>query len=292
MSNGDSIYEKVRNTFWVLHLHAAYFVAAVYVGGWYHAWAGLGFGHISIVCVTVYLHRSQTHRAVRLHWLVSIPMRLWLWLTTGIDTRQWVATHRKHHADVEGEDDPHSPVLDYQEIRRLSGGWIDVFWFEVRWNYYLGFQRYRQACKDSKIIEQYGHGTPSGRFESFLRFTKNWIWIVGLLLLVQLFGVMSGLLTLLYMGLLMIVYSAGVINGLGHSSKESTIHLGIPDHSKNVFPVGLLIGGEENHKNHHADSASAKFSREWYEFDVGWFWICILRGLFLAKLRERKPADV
>ncbi|MCG7946206.1 MAG: acyl-CoA desaturase, partial [Candidatus Thiodiazotropha taylori] len=69
----------------------------------------LGLTHITIVSVTVFLHRHQAHKALTLHPLVSHFFRFWLWLTTGMVTREWVAIHRKHHAKCETESVPHSP---------------------------------------------------------------------------------------------------------------------------------------------------------------------------------------
>ncbi|HWS73912.1 MAG TPA: fatty acid desaturase [Quisquiliibacterium sp.] len=226
--------------------------------------------HVTIAGVTIYLHRSQAHRALDLHPIVSHFFRFWLWLTTGMVTREWVAIHRKHHARCETPDDPHSPQT--RGIRKVL--------FE-------GAELYRAEAKNRETIEKFSHGTPDDWIERNL-YTRHSALGVSLLLIlnVALFGVIG--LTVWAVQMLWIpVNAAGIINGIGHywgyRNWDSA------DASTNVFPIGILIGGEELHNNHHAYGSSAKFSSKWYEFDIGWLYIRILSALGLATVRRLAP---
>lgn len=221
--------------------------------------------HITIVCVTLYLHRSQTHRAVEFHPILNHFFRFWLWMTTGMRTRVWVAIHRRHHQLADQPGDPHSPHI-YGILRVVTSGW----------------RLYRDSAKDQNLVEQYGRGTPDDEIEQHLYTPLDWTGLILLLLIdVALFGGWG----LLIWGIQLIwipFFAAGVINGIGHywgyRNGETR------DQSRNIFPIGILIGGEELHNNHHLDPASPKFSRNWWEFDIGWMYIRILCWLRLAKL--------
>jgi stearoyl-CoA desaturase (delta-9 desaturase) len=221
--------------------------------------------HITIVSVTLYLHRCQAHRGVEFHPAVAHFMRFWLWLTTGMTTKAWVAVHRKHHQSTDVEGDPHSPHI-FGIWRLLTGGW----------------SLYHQATKDATFVIKYGVGTPKDRMERFYtRYHKYGIYLM-LAIDLLLFGGWG----LLVWGVQMIwipFWAAGFINGIGHwwgyRNGETK------DHSRNVSPIGILIGGEELHNNHHLDPASPKFSRKTWEFDIGWMYITILCKLRLAKLK-------
>jgi len=228
--------------------------------------ATLVMTHITIVCVTLYLHRSQAHRGVEFHPVVAHFMRAWLWLTTGMITKQWVAVHRKHHRFTEAEGDPHSP--------HVYGFWHVLF---------RGAFLYHTASKDSAMVATYGQGTPNDWMEENV-YTKHSKLGITLLLLVNLFC--FGWWGLLIWGIQMIwipFWAAGVINGVGHwigyRNGETK------DHSKNIIPWGIVIGGEELHNNHHLAPASAKLSLHWWEFDIGWFYIVLLQKLKLAAVR-------
>lgn len=221
---------------------------------------------ITIASVTLYLHRSQAHRAVTFHPVVSHFFRFWIWLTTGMVTCQWVAIHRKHHQNVDKIGDPHSP--------KVYGNW-NVF---LRGVYYY----YREA-KDPSVVLEYGQGTPKDWVEKNI-YMKHPLAGVSLLLVlnVLLFG-WWGLLAWAVQMLWIPFWAAGVINGVGH-------WLGYRNHdtkdsSRNIFPLAVWIGGEELHNNHHKDAASAKFSHRWFEVDVGWGLIKLLKWAKLAKLR-------
>jgi stearoyl-CoA desaturase (Delta-9 desaturase) len=229
--------------------------------------ATLVMTHITIVCVTLYLHRGQAHKGIIFHPILGHFMRLWLWLTTGMVTKQWVAIHRKHHAYSDKEGDPHSP--------HVFGIW-KVF--------SQGALLYSKAAKDVKMVEQFGVGTPDDWLERNVYTRFNCLGITLLLVLNLLCFSWWGL---LIWGVQMIwipLWAAGVINGLGHwwgyRNGETR------ERSKNLFPWGILIGGEELHNNHHLDPGSPKLSRRWFEFDVGWAWLSLLRLSRLASLRN------
>ena len=222
--------------------------------------------HITIICVTLFLHRSQAHRAIIFHPILSHFMRFWLWLTTGMVTKQWVAIHRKHHQRSDLEGDPHSP--------HVFGFWKVLF---------KGAFLYNDASKDKIMVDTYGVGTPSDWMEHNV-YTPHSRLGIGILLVFNI--IMFGWWGLLIWGIQMIwipFWAAGVINGLGHwwgyrngETKE---------HSRNISPWGIVIGGEELHNNHHLSPASPKLSHKWFEFDIGWAWFKIFESLKLAKVR-------
>jgi len=222
--------------------------------------------HITIICVTLFLHRSQAHRAIIFHPILSHFMRFWLWLTTGMVTKQWVAIHRKHHrfSDIEG--DPHTPHV-YGILHVL----------------FKGAFLYHAASKDKDMVNTYGVGTPADWMELHLYQPHSRLGI-GLLLLLSVF--LFGWWGLLIWGIQMIwipFWAAGVINGIGHwwGYKNGETK----DYSRNISPWGIVIGGEELHNNHHLDPASARLSKNWYEFDIGWMWLSIFRFFKLARLK-------
>src|SRR5688572_4911172 len=224
----------------------------------------LGLTHITIASVTIFLHRCQAHRAVELHPIVSHFFRFWLWLTTGMVTKEWAAIHRKHHAKVETADDPHSPQV--HGINRVL--WLGVF-------------LYVKEAHNAETMERYGHGTPDDWMERNV-YTPYSAWGVFLLLAMNLliFGVVPGVLIWLTQIAWIPFWAAGVINGVCHYFGYRSYD--VADASTNIVPWGILIGGEELHNNHHAFAASAKLSSKWYELDIGWLDIRILEMLALA----------
>ena len=221
---------------------------------------------ITIACVTLYLHRSQTHRAVQFHPVVNHVMRLWLWFTTGMVTRQWVAIHRKHHQRSDQEGDPHSPQI-YGIWRVLFGGAF----------------LYHSASKDTAMVDLLSKDCPNDWIERNLYSAHSRL---GILLMLVIDLVLFGPWGLVVWGIQMIwipFWAAGVVNGLSHWWGYRNVET--PDTSRNLIPWAFWIGGEELHSNHHADGANAKFSQRWWEFDIGWMYICILRFFKLAKLR-------
>ncbi len=222
--------------------------------------------HITILCVTLYLHRSQTHRAVAFHPVVDHFMRFWLWMTTGMVTKQWVAIHRKHHQASDTESDPHSPKV-YGIWRVLFGGAF----------------LYHKASKDRIMVEKLGVGTPNDWIEENLYTPHSRLGIL-LMLIINLF--LFGPWGFVVWGVQMIwipFWAAGVVNGLAHWVGYRNTDT--KDTSRNIIPLGIIIGGEELHNNHHADGSNPKFKQRWWEFDEGWMWIKILSKLGLAKIR-------
>ena len=221
---------------------------------------------ITIACVTLFLHRNQAHRAVQFHPAVEHFMRGWLWLTTGMVTRQWVAIHRKHHQKSDQEGDPHSP--------QIHGIWRVLFG---------GAFLYHAASKDTAMIDQLSTGTPNDWIERQLYTPHSRLGILIMLVIdLVLFGPWGAVVWGVQM-LWIPFWAAGVINGVSHWWGYRNTDT--KDTSRNIIPWAVWIGGEELHNNHHADGANAKFSQKWWEFDLGWMYICILRFFGLAKLR-------
>ena len=227
--------------------------------------------HVTIASVTIFLHRAQAHRALELHAIPSHFFRLWLWLTTGMVTKEWVAIHRKHHAKCETEEDPHSPQTRGIKAVLLTGS-----------------EMYRAEAKVEATIDKFGHGTPDDWLERNLYSRFSWQG-VGVMLLIDLmlFGAIGAAVWALQMAWIPIT-AAGIINGIGHwwgyRNFEAT------DASTNISPWGILIGGEELHNNHHTYPTSAKLSVKSYEFDIGWAYIRALEVLGLAKVRKTAPS--
>jgi stearoyl-CoA desaturase (delta-9 desaturase) len=227
--------------------------------------------HVTIAAVTIYLHRCQAHRALDLHAIPSHFFRFWLWMTTGMVTREWAAIHRKHHAKCETEEDPHSPVTRGIKKVLLEGS-----------------ELYRTEAKNRETIEKYGHGTPNDWIERNL-YSKYSALGVSLMLIinVMLFGVIGVSVWAVQM-LWIPITAAGIINGIGHYWGYRNFDCN--DAATNIIPFGILIGGEELHNNHHTFGTSAKLSSKWYEFDIGWMYIRILETLGLAKVKKVAPA--
>ena len=221
---------------------------------------------ITIACVTLYLHRSQAHRAVTFHPVVSHFMRFWLFLTTGMITKQWVAIHRRHHRFDDAEGDPHSP--------HIFGIWTVFF---------KGALLYNKASKDKQMVAQYGVGTPDDWIERNLYTPHSRLGITIMLIInLCLFGLWGWLVWLVQL-VWIPLWAAGVVNGFGHWWGYRNTDT--KDFSRNIVSWDFWVGGELLHNNHHADPASPKLSRKWYEFDIGWMYITILKSLGLAKLR-------
>ena len=227
--------------------------------------------HITIASVTIFLHRCQAHRALELHALPSHFFRFWLWLTTGMVTKEWAAVHRKHHAKCETVDDPHSPVTRGIKKVLLEGS-----------------ELYRIESKVQETIDKYGHGTPDDWIERNLYTRFSWQG-VGLMLIINvaLFGAIG--LTVWAVQMLWIpITAAGIINGIGHYWGYRNYDC--VDASRNIVPFGILIGGEELHNNHHTFGTSAKLSSKWYEFDIGWMYIRMMEIVGLATVKKVAPA--
>ncbi|MDZ7735072.1 MAG: transposase [Gammaproteobacteria bacterium] len=231
--------------------------------------------HITIVSVTLYLHRHQAHRALDLHPIVSHFFRFWLWLTTGMVTKEWVAIHRKHHAKVETEDDPHSPVIY---------GISKVLW--------EGVELYRAEALNQETLRIYGHNTPDDWIERNV-YSRSSIFGPSTMLVINF--LLFGFAGLAIWGVQMAwipFFAAGIINGVGHYWGYRNYET--EDTSSNIVPLGILIGGEEMHNNHHSFASSAKFSNKWWEFDIGWMYIQLMQSIGLARVKKvaSRPAIV
>jgi stearoyl-CoA desaturase (delta-9 desaturase) len=230
----------------------------------------LGMTHITICSVTIFLHRAQAHRALDLHPIPEHFFRFWLWLTTGMVTKEFVAVHRKHHAKCETEEDPHSPQTRGIKALLLTG-----------------VELYRIESKVPETIAKYGRGTPDDWIERNLYTRFSWEG-VGVMLAIDLavFGAIG--LTVWAVQMLWIpVMATGIINGIGHYWGYRNFEA--PDASTNVSPWGFVIGGEELHNNHHTYPTSAKFSVKPFEFDIGWAYIRAMELVGLAKVRKTAP---
>ncbi len=232
--------------------------------------ATLVLTHITIASVTIYLHRHQSHNSLTLHPIISHFFRFWLWLTTGMMTKQWVAIHRKHHVKCETPDDPHSPqVLGIKKVL-LEGS-----------------ELYRTEAENQETLEKYGKGTPDDWLERNIYSRFPYLGITLMLFTdILLFGVIG--ITVFAIQMLWIpIFAAGVINGIGHFWGYRNFEPS--DASRNIIPWGILIGGEELHNNHHAYPASARLSNKWWEFDIGWFYIRLMNLFGLAKIKKTAP---
>jgi len=217
----------------------------------------------------------MTHRSIEFAEWVSKTMRTWLWLSTGMSTKEWVACHRKHHAHPDTPEDPHSPVQE---------GLSAIVFFGVKY--------YRKAVADKEMVKKFGYGCPEDRLEKefFIPYRQFGIYLLLFINLV-LFACIEGFLIGLLWGLsawlcqiLWMIVTGQIVNGIGHSKKPKNKE--IKDHSVNFLPIGILIAGEELHKNHHASPQSPKFSKRWWQFDIGWLYIKIMQRLrMITKIR-------
>jgi len=225
--------------------------------------------HITVLGVTIYLHRCQAHRAVQLHPIVSHFFRFWLWLTTGMVTKEWVAIHRKHHRYTEMSGDPHSPKI-----------------YNVTNVLFQGAELYRDASKDQDMIEEYSYGTPDDAMERLYQRYHSKGVLLMLLVNMVLFGI-PGLAMWTVQMMWIPFFAAGVVNGLGHYWGYRNYET--QDASTNLVPFGILLAGEELHNNHHAHASSARFSSRWWEIDVAWGYLRVLSFFGLAKICKLAP---
>jgi stearoyl-CoA desaturase (delta-9 desaturase) len=240
------------------------------LGFWGYVIATAIFLQITIMCVTVYLHRDATHRSVDLHPALRHFARFWIWFTAAMLTREWVAVHRKHHAKCETPEDPHSPVIYGLKRILLEGA-----------------ELYQVQARNPETLEKYGRGAPDDWVERNIYTKYRNLGIVGLIVLdLVLFGI-PGIIIIAVQMLAMPLLAAGVINGIGHHSGYRNFEC--PDAARNIVPWGVLLGGEELHNNHHAFPSSAKFSVRSWEFDIGWLWIKLFSAVGMAKVVRVVP---
>ncbi|MEI7681221.1 MAG: fatty acid desaturase [Betaproteobacteria bacterium] len=230
----------------------------------------LGLTHITIAAVTIYLHRHSAHRGLDLHPIVSHFFRFWLWITTGMETKQWTAVHRKHHARCETDEDPHSP-----QIMGLN---------KIMWE---GADLYKRESVKPETLEKFGQGTPDDWMERNVYTGHSVAGIVSMLVInFVLFGFIG--ITIWAIQMMWIpIFAAGIINGVGHFWGYRNFQA--DDASRNILPWGILIGGEELHNNHHAYPSSARLSNKWWEFDIGWMYIRLLEIAGLAHVKKVAP---
>ncbi len=238
---------------------------------WGDVLVALALTHVTISAVTIFLHRHQAHRALDLAPAISHFFRFWLWMTTGMVTKQWAAIHRKHHAKCETAEDPHSPQV--LGINRVLWG---------------GVLLYVKETRNATTMERYGHGTPDDWMEQHVYGQHSRLGVTLMALInMALFGLVPGILIWIVQMLWIPFWAAGVINGLGHFWGYRNFEC--KDASTNLVPWGILIGGEELHNNHHAFATSAKLSNRWYEFDIGWFYIRLLEMVGQARVKNVAP---
>ena len=225
--------------------------------------------HITIISVTLFLHRGQAHRGIIFHPILEHCMRFWLWLTTGQITKQWVAIHRKHHVFSDNEGDPHTP--------HVFGIWTVLF---------KGAVLYHTASKDTDMVNKFGVGTPDDWIERVIYTPHSRLGILLMLVIDCLFFGPWGLVVCGVQMIWIPFWAAGVINGVGHwmGYRNGTTR----DHSQNIVPWGIVIGGEELHNNHHLNPANVKLSRRWFEFDIGYMWLKLFSLVGLAKIISRE----
>jgi stearoyl-CoA desaturase (delta-9 desaturase) len=242
-------------------MHAAWWEIVLYT---------LVVTHITIAGVTIWLHRCQAHRSLDLGPIPAHFFRFWMWLTTGMVTKEWAAIHRKHHAKCETVDDPHSPVTRGIKAVLLTGS-----------------EMYRAEAKNQETIAKFGHGTPDDWIERNLYSRFQWQGVALMMIVnLALFGAIGATVWAIQM-LWIPITAAGIINGIGHwwgyRNFEAT------DASRNIVPWGIIIGGEELHNNHHTYPTSAKLSVKPYEFDIAWGYIRAMEILGMAKVRKVAP---
>lgn len=226
---------------------------------------------VTFMGVTLYLHRDATHRSLDLHPVLRHIFRFWLWMSSSIVTREWVAVHRKHHARCETPDDPHSPVVHGLKKVLLEGA-----------------ELYQVAARDPQVVEKFGRGTPNDWMELNVYYRHRNLGIALMLLIdLALFGVV-GITIFAAQMLANPLMAAGVVNGIGHYYGYRNFEC--PDAARNVMPWGFLVAGEELHNNHHAFPSSAKFSVQRWEFDIGWLYIRIFQTFGLAKVIRVAPS--
>jgi stearoyl-CoA desaturase (delta-9 desaturase) len=237
---------------------------------WGYVLASLIMVQITVFAVTLYLHRDAAHRALDLHPAIRHFCRAWLWMTTGIVTREWVAIHRKHHARCETPDDPHSPQVEGLKKVLLEGA-----------------ELYQEEALNQQTLNKFGRGTPDDWLENRLysghRNLGIVIFVVSCLVL---FGV-PGIIMIAVQMVSQPLLAAGIINGVGHYYGYRNFEC--DDASRNVVPWALFLGGEELHNNHHAFPSSARFSIRAWEVDIGWGAIRVLKLLGLARVRRVAP---
>ena len=254
----------------MLQFVADYYYGILGLGFWGYVIVGMIGVHITLIAITLYHHREQAHRSVDLHPVLRHFFRFWLWMNTGVITKQWVAVHRKHHAMCERDGDPHSPQLVGLKTVLLQGA-----------------ELYRKEARNPETVEKYGRGTPDDWVERHVY--SRWPNLgIGLLFFVVVF--LFGLPGIAVYGIQLItmpLLAAGIINGLSHARGYRNFET--DDASTNLWPLAVFVAGEELHNNHHAFPSSARFSQHPWEVDLGWLHLRLFAALGLARIRRVAP---
>jgi len=238
--------------------------------GWQTLAYTLVLTHLSIVCVTVYLHRCQAHRAMDMHPALAHFFRFVGWFTISTITKEWVSVHRKHHAKCETVDDPHSPVIKGLKTVLFTGA-----------------ELYADEIENEETIKRYSKGCPEDWIEKNLYQKYK---MLGIFLMLAVNIILLGPIGITVWAIQMAwmpFHAAGIINGVGHAFGYRNFECS--DAARNIVPWGIWIGGEELHNNHHTYPNSAKLSVKKWEFDIGWMYIRAFEILGLVKNVRRGP---
>lgn len=254
----------------MLQFVAEYYYGILGLGFWGYVIAGALGVHITLIAITLYHHREQAHRSVDLHPALRHFFRFWLWMNTGVITKQWVAVHRKHHAMCERDGDPHSPQLVGLKTVLLQGA-----------------ELYRQEARNPKTVEKYGRGTPDDWVERHVYSRWPNVGITLLFFVVVLLFGLPGIALYGFQLITMPLLAAGIINGLSHARGYRNFET--DDASTNLWPLAVFVAGEELHNNHHAFPSSARFSQHPWEIDLGWWHLRLFAALGLARIRRVAP---
>jgi stearoyl-CoA desaturase (delta-9 desaturase) len=240
---------------------------------WGYVLVSLVMLQVTVTGVTLYFHRDQAHRGVDLHPVLRHFFRFWLWMGTGMTTREWVAVHRKHHAKCETEEDPHSPVI-----------------FGLKKVLLEGAELYKAESTNPETLQKYARGCPDDWLENQLYYRHSYLGItIFVIAMLLMFGVAGVIMVAVQMSSMPLL-AAGIINGVGHHTGYRNFET--EDAATNIVPWGIFLGGEELHNNHHAFPSSAKFSMRSWEFDIGWMWLTLFSWAGLARVKKVAPKPV
>jgi stearoyl-CoA desaturase (delta-9 desaturase) len=222
----------------------------------------------AVFATTIYLHRTVTHRSLVLHPAVAWIFRAWIWFTTGLVVRQWVAVHRKHHVFTDVKGDPHSPH-------------VEGFWSVQIGNVF----HYVRELRTPGLIEKYARDVRPDVWDRWI-FDRGAIGpVLGTAALCAVLGVKWGLVAAAFHTFMYVFVLSASINGLCHYRG----YRNFSNTATNIRLVAWLTGGEGLHNNHHGYPRSPKFSVRRDEFDPAWPIIRLLTGLGLA--RRQKIVD-
>ena len=240
---------------------------------------GFVVAQVANLFTTVYLHRCLAHRAFTVRPIVAMSFRTFLWLSTGLKQREWVAVHRKHHAFTDVEGDPHSPILLGTARVQMTNAALD-----------------RRVARDGVTVTKYSRDLPPDRFDR-LFFDRALLglgigitalclgawWATGSWWQGAIYGFLAA-------GFHLSVYLmlSGAVNASGHVHGKRPF----PNDATNQRWLALLTAGEGWHNNHHALPTSARLGLRKWEVDFGWWTIAALRRMRLATVRQvRNPLE-